>query len=116
MGRGLILALTCPGGGGSGSQNCPEGREALTPCVSWGWTGLKKNVAHPSLRIISGTALKLCPPPPDLVTKLVTRVAGVDVNITKGGLWPIIEACSTKWGGALECPQKIFRKLFKIIP
>ena len=21
---------------------CPEGRGALTPCVSWGWRGLKK--------------------------------------------------------------------------
>ena len=30
-------------------------RGALTPCVSWGWRGLKKNV--PPLRIISGTAL-----------------------------------------------------------
>ena len=25
--------------------------------MSWGWRGLKKNVAHPPLRIISGTAL-----------------------------------------------------------
>ena len=41
---GVIKALTCPGG-----------RGALTPCVSWGWRGLKKNVAPP--RIISGTAL-----------------------------------------------------------
>ena len=57
MGRGLIKALVCPGDGGSGSQNCPEGQGALTPCVSWGWRGLKTNVAHPSLRIISGTAL-----------------------------------------------------------
>ena len=36
VGQGLIEALTCP-----------EGRGALTPCVSWGWRGLKKNAAHP---------------------------------------------------------------------
>ena len=35
---------------------------ALTPCVSWGWRGLKKNVAHPPVRIISGTALNLYGP------------------------------------------------------
>ena len=47
MGRGFIKALTCP-----------EGWGALTPCVSWGWRGLKKKcVVHPSLRIISGTGL-----------------------------------------------------------
>ena len=32
----LIHSGVCPGGEGSGSQNCPEGRGALTPCVSWG--------------------------------------------------------------------------------
>ena len=26
---------------------CPGGRGALTPCVSWGWRGLKKNVGPP---------------------------------------------------------------------
>ena len=57
MGQGLVQALACPGSGGSSSQNCPEGQGALTPCVSWGWRGLKKNVAHHSLRILSGTAL-----------------------------------------------------------
>ena len=59
VGQGLIKAITCPGGGGSGSQNCPEGWGALTPCVSWGWRGLKKIVAHTPLRIISGTALSV---------------------------------------------------------
>ena len=50
----------CPGGEGFGSQNCPEGRGGglPTPYVSWGWRGLKTNVAHPP-RIISGTALRL---------------------------------------------------------
>ena len=37
---------------------CPGGRGALTPCVSWGWRGLKKKSAPP--RIISGTALTQC--------------------------------------------------------
>ena len=35
VGQGLIKALTCP-----------EGRRALTPCVSWRWRGLKTNAAH----------------------------------------------------------------------
>ena len=34
---------------------CPGGRGALTPCVSWGWRGLKKKCPP---RIISGTALR----------------------------------------------------------
>ena len=47
-GAGLIKALTCP-----------EGRRgALTQCVSWGWRGLQKNVSHPHVRTISGTALR----------------------------------------------------------
>ena len=45
VGQRLIKALTCP-----------EGREVLTPCVSWGWRSLKK-IATYADRIISGTAL-----------------------------------------------------------
>ena len=47
MERGLIKALTCPEGRGG----------TWTPCVSWGWRGLKKKKRSTPLRIMSGTAL-----------------------------------------------------------
>ena len=41
-----VRGLTCPGGSrriwSILGQGCPEGRGALTPCVSWGWRCLKK--------------------------------------------------------------------------
>ena len=46
----LIHSGACPGGGGSGSLNCSEGRGAQTPFVSWGWRGLKKNISGTALR------------------------------------------------------------------
>ena len=54
--RGRGVGVTCPGdqgifdpywGGLIKALTCPGGRGALTPCVSWGWRGLKKNVAPP---------------------------------------------------------------------
>ena len=62
--------VTCPGGQGVFDPKwgglikalaCPGGREALTPCVSWGWRGLKKKCGPPPLRIISETALNVLP-------------------------------------------------------
>ena len=44
VGRGLIKALTCPGGGGSGSQNCPEGRGGLWLYVCPGGGGVWKKM------------------------------------------------------------------------
>ena len=41
------VQTACPGGGGSGSQNCPEGRGALTPRVSWGVEGSEKKCGPP---------------------------------------------------------------------
>ena len=32
------------GGGGSGSQNCPEGQGALIACVSWGGVLMTINI------------------------------------------------------------------------
>ena len=53
---GVIEALTYPGGWGVWFTELSWGLGALTPCVSWGWRGLKKMWAPP--RIPSGTALR----------------------------------------------------------
>ena len=45
MGWGLIKALTCPGGGESGSQNCPEGRGGSDSMCVLGVEGSEKKVS-----------------------------------------------------------------------
>ena len=53
---GIHKALTCPGGGGSGSQKCPEDRGGSDSMCVLGVEGSEKNVPQ---RIISGTACRV---------------------------------------------------------